>query len=172
MICETCQKQEAAVVYTHIVENKKKTVHLCSSCAAAEKDIQAGGAADAMLGKKMVAELSDLVTAEEPSAAQCQECGTTYEEFKKVGRFGCQACYATFTEQLERLFKRIHGSIRHHGKARIEQQAAMLPDEEVAQLRQELEAAVAEDAFEQAAQLRDRIIQLERRIGGDAPVSD
>ena len=166
MICESCRKHEATIRYTHIVENKKKTVNLCSFCAPKEEDYQATGAAATASGKKVVAELSQLTAAEGAVAAQCTECGMTYETFKKAGRFGCQGCYNAFGEQLERLLKRIHGSARHCGKGRVKQRELLLPEEEIVQLRQALEAAVAEEDFERAAQLRDRIVQLEKEITG------
>ena len=166
MICESCHKYEATIIYTHIVENKKKTVHLCSFCASKDEDTPTKGAGPAMSGKKVVVELN-LAAAEEASSAQCAECGMTYEEFRKAGRFGCKGCYTAFEEQLERLLKRIHGSVRHQGKGRIEQRELLLPAEEIAQLRQDLETAVAEEAFERAAQLRDRIIQLEKKATAD-----
>jgi protein arginine kinase activator len=166
MICESCHKYDATVIYTHIVENKIKTVNLCSSCAPKEGGILGKEVATAAPGKKVVVELSQLAAAEGSSTAQCAECGMTYEEFKKAGRFGCQGCYSAFEEQMERLLKRIHGSARHCGKGKVKQRVLLLPEEEIAQLRQELEAAVAEEAFERAAQLRDRIVQLEKKTTG------
>ena len=162
MICESCNKHEATIRYTHIVENKKKTVNLCSSCAPKEEDHQATGVVTSASGKKVVAELSQLTAAEGASAAQCAECGMSYQEFKKAGRFGCPGCYNAFGEQLERLLKRIHGSARHCGKGRVKQRQLLSPEEEIVQLRQALEGAVAEEAFERAAELRDRIVQLEK----------
>ena len=96
----------------------------------------------------------------------------TYEEFQKVGRFGCQSCYSAFDRHLERLLKRIHGTARHQGKGPVEKREIGAPEEELARLRRELELAVADEAFEQAAELRDRIVALETQADDENPVAD
>ncbi len=137
---------------------------------------------------------------------ECPRCGMTYERFRKHGRFGCSDCYAAFSSELERLFKRIHGSRRHAGKAppeqgvpRVEQAPGeqapgeQVPGEQVLyadpsevapqpagavkttalsgsavdELRHELELAVTDEDYERAAELRDRIAQLEGEAGND-----
>ena len=50
-------------------------------------------------------------------AVSCPSCGMSYEEFRKVGRFGCAACYAAFAPHLSRLLKRVHGATRHTGRS-------------------------------------------------------
>ena len=170
-MCESCHKCEATVAYTRIVENTKKTVKLCSSCVPKEK-VEAKGTATAMLGKKVTVEPDHQDSGGSAPTFRCPECGMTYEEFEKVGRFGCQSCYTAFDQQLERLLKRIHGTACHRGKGRVEKQEPALPQEELAQLHRDLQIAVAEEAFEQAAQLRDRIIQLEKQTGDDTSGTD
>ena len=170
-MCESCHKREARVAYTCIVENTKKTVKLCNSCVPKE-EVEAKGTATAMLGKKVTVEPDHQAPGNSAPTCRCPECGMTYEEFEKVGRFGCQSCYAAFDQQLERLLKRIHGTVCHRGKGRVEKQEPTLPQEDLAQLRRELQIAVAEEAFELAAQVRDRIIQLEKQTGDDISGTD
>jgi len=117
--------------------------------------------------------LTNLAGAEDASSASCQACGMAYDEFKKAGRLGCTECYGAFAPQLERLLKRIHGAERHQGKGPIAARSESPPkppsiDEVVTtdtdtldQLRDELAKAVSAEAFEEAAQLRDRIRALE-----------
>lgn len=129
-------------------------------------------------------------------ANECSRCGMTYERFRKHGRFGCSDCYAAFSSELERLFKRIHGSRRHAGKVPPEQGVPRVEQEPVEQvpgadpsevapqpagavkttalsgpavdeLRRELERAVTDEDYERAAELRDRIAQLEGEAGND-----
>ena len=47
---------------------------------------------------------------------RCEECGMTYTQFSKAGRFGCRSCYEYFDERLNPLFKKVHGSTTHVGK--------------------------------------------------------
>ena len=170
MICESCNKYEATVTYTHVVENKKTSVNLCSFCASKEEEVAKStqSVKTPTPGAKIVIELSNTSPAEgTESVSACAECGMTYDEFKKVGRFGCQGCFTAFSEQLERLLKRIHGSSRHRGKGKIEEKKVASPPEEIADLRAQLEAAVAEEAFERAAELRDRILKLEQTASNE-----
>lgn len=162
MKCEVCHKREASVVYIHIVENQKKTLHLCRACISLRQVAQA---AAPTLVEKAKADLNQLAKAEESGASRCARCGLSYEEFKKTGRFGCHACYQAFEPQLEGLMKRIHGAVAHQGKGRIERRKLLPPEEELRRLRRELETAVAAEAYEWAAQLRDRIRELEIQPG-------
>lgn len=176
MKCEACAKREATVAYTHIVADAKKTIFLCPVCAA-EKNIEPAAEPQAKaedvpeLVKEVKAELANLVETEEVGSISCSVCGMGYGEFKKAGRLGCPDCYGAFAPQLERLLKRIHGADKHQGKgpiaARPEPPApAPQPQatdqlDQLDQLRDELAKAVSAEAFEEAAQLRDRILDLE-----------
>lgn len=137
-----------------------------------------GPGADKPPAKKVSVVVGNLSSSEK--ATTCPVCGMTYEEFRKVGRFGCAACYTAFAPHLQRLLKRVHGATRHLGRtprgaaadtaAAPPQPAVPAPEggspaETVEQLRGELAEAVDSEAYERAAELRDRIAQLER--GGD-----
>lgn len=166
MKCEVCAKREAVVAYTHIVDDLKQTLLLCHECAG-EKNIKVQlappvQAKDApVLVKEIKIELAKLAEAEDDGGVRCPTCETSYGEFKKRGRLGCPHCYDVFAPQLEGLLKRIHGDNRHRGKGPLA--AAQRPPvaEKLEQLREKLAQAVAAEAFEEAAQLRDRIHILE-----------
>jgi len=170
MKCEMCQESEATVSYTHIVENEKKTVNLCSSCSPQQKGQGAtkGQTETGSPAKNVKAGLKQMPKAEGGVTAQCSGCGTTYDEFRKSGRFGCHLCYVAFEDHLERLMKRIHGAVVHQGKELIEQREAARPEEDLEGLQRDLAAAVADEAYEKAAALRDRILELEAEIGSAA----
>ena len=164
--CGVCAKREAAVAFTHIVDDVKQTLLLCQACAS-EKNIKvqvtpAAPAKDApVLVKEIKIELAKLAGAEGDGSARCSTCEMSYEEFKKIGRLGCSHCYDAFAPQLERLLKRIHGDNQHRGKESLQAAQSAPAVDELAHLREELAQAVAEEAFEEAAQLRDRIRVLE-----------
>ena len=164
--CGVCAQREAVVTYTHIVDDVKQTLFLCHECAM-EKNIKvqvvpAEQAKDEpVLVKEIKIELAKLAGAEGDGGAHCPTCEMRYEEFKKIGRLGCPNCYDAFAPQLERLLKRIHGDNRHRGKGLMEEAQSVPVADELERLRAELAQAVAEEAFEEAAQLRDRIRVLE-----------
>ena len=164
--CGVCAKREAVVTYTHIVDDVKRTLLLCHECAG-EKNIKvqvipAEQAKDGpVLVKEIKIELAKLAGAEGDGSTRCPTCEMSYEEFKKIGRLGCSHCYDAFAPQLERLLKRIHGDNQHRGKGSLQAVQSAPAVDELERLRTELAQAVAEEAFEEAAQLRDRIRVLE-----------
>ena len=88
----------------------------------------------------------------------------TYNDFRKVGRLGCDECYTTFKRNVVSLLKRIHGSTHHMGKAPTTRLAKPAQTKaELADMKQRLEQAIEMEEFEEAARLRDHIRELERQ---------
>jgi protein arginine kinase activator len=169
MKCEACRKQEASVAFTHIVENQKQTLHLCPACIAAR---QAGSVDPTSLppsdGAASENPADSTGRADAAAATRCPHCGMTYDEFRKGGRFGCPTCYEAFERQLDRLMKRIHGATVHRGKGLPPPRPQPQVTEDLAELRRQLAAAVAAEAYERAAEIRDRIRASQRRPAADA----
>ena len=96
-------------------------------------------------------------------------CGTSLQEFRASGRLGCAHCYAAFDQSLRELLRRVHGATRHAGWRPVPAEAGPAGRPEGAgdlaarldALRGELARAVAAEAFESAAALRDQIRALE-----------
>lgn len=102
-----------------------------------------------------------------PEAA-CPRCGDTWSDIQKSGKVGCAACYQTFADRLLPFVQKIHGTGIHVGRApRQEQRDPSQTQTEalLAQLQAQLDAAVAEQNYEQAAVYRDEIRAL---MGGGA----
>ena len=175
MTCDLCSKNEATVHLTEVVNDQTRELHLCESCAREKgqetQQYFTGGLAELLAG------LSDLGTKLPGGAAvqgiTCPKCGLTYEDFKKVGRLGCDECYDAFHRVLGPLLKRIHGSTQYLGKlppapatkpkpaAPAAAAATAEPKPDLAQLKEQLKAAVAAESFEEAVRLRDKIRILE-----------
>jgi len=94
----------------------------------------------------------------------CPVCKSTYEDFRKRGRFGCSECYETFSAEILTLISNIQGSLQHKGKTPHTDSKQMQNVRRVAQLRRDLERAVAEERFEDAARLRDEITEIEAKM--------
>ena len=169
MICERCKQQEAAIEFTAVVGDSKKTLHLCAECSKAESESHV--VVDIPEAKKgstkvnvVVGHLADGETRKDA----CPDCGMTYEEFRKIGRLGCSGCYDAFGPSLRRLLKRIHGSDTHVGREPVPAEPPSPSPEptdadgsDVEELRVALQAAIDAEEYELAAQLRDRILRLE-----------
>ncbi len=121
-----------------------------------------------------------------PAVAQCPGCGLPFASFRQHGLLGCAICYTAFADQLGPLLDRAHDGATHHtGKMprRILPGGAdagtLAPDapggapsppkptidlqdilHREAQLRKQLQSAIAAEQFERAACLRDELIKL------------
>ena len=52
----------------------------------------------------------------QPQQQTCPQCGFSYKQFLKEGKFGCPSCYDTFGDHLPKLFNRIQAGPQHIGK--------------------------------------------------------
>ena len=152
MLCQDCNEADATVVFTQMAGTEKQVSHLCRSCA----DKRSGSAAS-----NAPAEGTSLLASwpaeEGDEEVVCTVCGQTLSEFKECGRFGCAGCYVAYGAKLERIMKRIHGSVRHRYE---DPGSCNNPQEQVAALQASLDEAVASEAFEEAARLRDQISKM------------
>ena len=163
MLCNVCKQNEAKVHLTKIVGDKMQKVDLCEDCSKEKgvDDPTSYSLADALLGQA-TADLA-AVAESEPSVeagVKCPTCGYSQADFKKAGRFGCSDCYATFGEGLEGMLKTMHKGTRHTGKVPAALQQSRVEAQKQKQLQKRLEKAIAEENFEEAAQLRDEIKRM------------
>lgn len=164
MLCSVCQKNEAKVHLTQIVDDKMQKIDLCEECSKAKGVTDPAGfsLADLLLGLGASQE-GETRPASKPGDLVCAGCGLSQADFKKSGRFGCPQCYVTFAEGLSSMLKTMHKGLRHCGKIphafRPRRDAADL----LKQLNRRLEKAIQTENFEEAAQLRDQIRALKQQ---------
>jgi protein arginine kinase activator len=163
MLCEMCKQSQATVHLTEIVNEQMTELHLCETCAN-----QKGAQVESHFGlSDMLSGLADFnktqETEGETASKACPSCGMTYEDFRKVGRLGCAQCYQTFKRSLGTLLKRIHGSPIHLGKTPARLVKPAKSKTELAELKKKLDRAIEDEAFEEAARLRDQIRRMEQQ---------
>lgn len=163
MQCDICGTKKATVHLTEIIDEQISELHLCEECAR-EKSVQMEqqfGLADLLAG---LTDFSKQAKDVEKVKAKCSSCGVTYDDFRKLGRLGCSECYVSFREYLGVLLKKIHGSNQHLGKAPVTVPVADKGKMESLQdLKNQLQKAIQVENFEEAARLRDKIHELERK---------
>lgn len=163
MLCQLCQKNEATIEFTEIINDEVIQLHLCEQCAH-EKGIemeQHFSIADLLAG---MGDLTEGIETKEVTA-KCPACGMTWYDFGKIGRLGCGECYKAFKQNLLPLLKRIHGSTRHTGKVKAGRAYTPTKKSELQELRQRLQRAIEAEEFEEAAKIRDRIRESEKKAG-------
>lgn len=173
MLCDVCGKREAKIYYTEIINGKKTEQHLCEECAAehtsfrlkdpfSNKEFTLGGLLSGILDSYN----STGKEKDEKQHVACKTCGLTYEEFLQKECFGCKDCYHSFGKLLNKTFKRIHGAETHTGKkpkGYVSETNRILNElPEVDKLSIQLQQAIEQEAFEEAAKLRDRIRELRK----------
>ena len=161
MLCDVCKTQKANVFLTQIVEGKMQKVNLCEACSKEKGVVDPTGfaLADMLLG------LGAAQTVEGPrgESNKCGVCGFTQSEFKKTGRLGCSDCYTTFSEALLPMLRGMHKGMEHVGKVPERQLRALQRERDIKACHQELRQAIAAERYEEAAELRDRIRQMESK---------
>ncbi|MFH1776527.1 MAG: UvrB/UvrC motif-containing protein [Candidatus Omnitrophota bacterium] len=164
MVCDICGKKQASVHLTEIINDQMTELHLCEECAR-EKGVAGLGQPFAL--QDLLSGLVDLaVPAGKPGRKQvikCPNCKLTYEDFKRIGRFGCSECYTTFKQSLEPLFKRIHGASQHAGKSPTKSGPEFKVRKELQDMQIRLQKAIQTEAFEEAAKIRDKIKEMEKK---------
>ncbi|MBN1290457.1 MAG: UvrB/UvrC motif-containing protein [Candidatus Latescibacteria bacterium] len=164
MKCQICNKNEANIVFTQIINNEKIVMQICSECArnkglTLEIHTESVPPAESLVGSLTVdPNMADL---ESIPDLKCSICGLSFAEFKKSGLFGCDCCHDAFGEHITKLLKQIHGQNNHEGKTPEEISGEAEIKKEIKKLRLKLERYIKHEEYEKAAEIRDKIKTLE-----------
>jgi len=170
LYCQDCGKKPATLHFTKIVNGEKTEFHICESCAR-ERGEGIPGSPNSFSIHSLLSGILDFepignkaIGTAKPQSLRCEECGLTYTQFSKIGRFGCSSCYREFSDRLDPLLKRVHGNTVHVGKIPKRSGGQIQCKREIEQLRRDLQSHIEHEEFEDAAKLRDRIRELERKV--------
>ena len=183
MLCQNCGENEANVRFTQIVNGNKTQMSLCEECSkklgvgnfnfSMPMDINSFFGDFLELGNKNL-----LEAYEKPKDLKCENCGETYDEFMKKGKFGCSNCYETFSQKINPVLKKLQISDTHVGKKYsvgaaahscpstceqipIQKKKRTTKLDKIISLKEELKKTIKEEQYERAAILRDEIKELE-----------
>ena len=109
---------------------------------------------------------------EHAGGSVCRSCGLTFADYSRESKLGCPDCYRYLGESLKSVIAGYHGASRHAGKhpdnptgisiMTYEKPAVQAaPRKSVEELKTMLSRAVNDERYEEAAQLRDRIREME-----------
>jgi protein arginine kinase activator len=165
MMCQRCNKRRASVHITDLADDSKAELHLCDECAEKEGVMLKS---QVSLADFLAGLIKAPVTKEMARLAKlkCPECGINYLEFQAKGRFGCPKDYEVFSELVQPLLDKIHGSTVHVGKWPLASGSPADTSARLTALRMKLNAAVEQERYEEAARLRDEIRGIEGGEGG------
>lgn len=170
MQCQECGKKPATLHFTKIVNGEKTEFHICESCAREKGELIPGTAGGFSIHNLLSGLLNfeqtsnGSVSSQSPASLRCENCGLTYSQFSKLGRFGCGQCYHYFEDKLDPLFRRVHGNTAHSGKIPRRAGGQLQQRRQIDELKAQLQRSVEHEEFEKAAKLRDQIRELERKL--------
>jgi protein arginine kinase activator len=165
MICQSCQKLQATlhqldVVYDNAGNAQVSATDFCAVCAK-KAGLPVPKAASfpkiiSMLSKAFLPPSGVSPAAPTASTPQedltCPDCGWTLRDLRQTSRLGCPNDYEVFGDYVGEMLERLHGHVEH-----VNWREDNLHD----QLSAELEQAILKEDYESAAQLRDRLQELE-----------
>ncbi|MBP1970835.1 protein arginine kinase activator [Virgibacillus natechei] len=174
MECQECQQRPATFHFTQVINGDKKEVHVCEECAM-EKGYMTSPEEGYSL-HNLLAGLFNFDSAimeskqsnayKQENELKCSHCEMTLSQFKQLGKFGCAACYDTFSGRLDPIFRRVHsGNTQHYGKIPKRQGGNLHTKKQLESYRTELQKLIGEENFEEAAKVRDQIRALEQENG-------
>ncbi len=145
MICQICKQKEATGHYIQVVGSSKVLeLNICDDCAKKMLDSRKRAASfEIPMTPSMASQMSELENIEKV----CPSCGTLFTVFIQSGFEGCPACYTAFKDILGRIMDGF----------------SSLP-ENIETLKGDLERAVVEERFEDAATIRDRLRSMTQRL--------
>ncbi len=163
MICQNCNKNEANMHMKRILNGKAAEVHLCTDCARALGYGEAFSDFGFGLGSAFFDVLSASKGEGSGSAISCPGCGKTFDEIASDGKMGCAECYNVFYDKLKPSINKIHGKASYAGSRPLKKENK--DNEYIDELKTALDYAVADQNYELAARLRDKINEVLKEGG-------
>ncbi len=191
MLCQNCGENEANVKYTQIVNGEKKEMILCEDCAR-KMGIGNFKMNIPINFSNFLGDFFDDYKSEQllPSFVkeknnECNNCGELYKEFIKTGLLGCEECYDVFQNRLDPILKNLQGNVKHVGRRPLnieekienkevnkdvkvesnkkeKQTKENKKENELMKLQKDLNKAIEEERYEDAAVIRDEIKKIEK----------
>ncbi|NMA79449.1 MAG: hypothetical protein GX967_02235 [Clostridiales bacterium] len=166
MLCESCGLRTANVALEQSINGKKRSIRLCSQCAAKagfSSLFQNAGlklypsSLENQIGS-FFSNLNNTGTQE----SRCPVCNSNISTIATKGKIGCANCYSHFNASLLPSIHRIHGNTNHVGKVPKSAGPRLRIRSELASLKKDLDLAIEEQRFEEAATIRDKINEIKR----------
>jgi protein arginine kinase activator len=165
MKCEICGLKEAVIHIRQIQKESVHELHICEECAQ-EKGLIREEESELPI-TNLLAGLIDgkeLPGSAEPGVGACPRCGMKLSDFRKTGKLGCAECFRAFEADLRSILSQMAARPRHSGKLPPSLSGSVDAAPDSAGLREELKAAVDNEDYEKAANLRDRLRLLEDHV--------
>lgn len=172
IFCDECRKNIATVFLTKISGSEVSKVQLCDDCARKMEEASEAANLIAFLPQILTdiqgmdgRSIEDILPGD---PLECEFCGTSYNDFQKMGFLGCRDCYRAFGEHLGRVILEFQEADEHAGKipGRASKEAKLR--RKLIELERRLEKNIAAEKYETAATVRDQIRKVESSLEREA----
>lgn len=164
MICDICKKKNAVIHIEKHASNNHTQLNICADCAGIESF-----SPDKIKGEDLNRIINELAAYQKSvDQASCEDCGTTSEEFQKTAKVGCAKCYTNLSKAVNLRAWQVAKSMKHIGRTPFNlfvKPADFAENVEDLQIIEEkLEKSISSENYEEAAILRDRIMELKKAL--------
>ena len=149
MLCDDCKNKPATIFFKEVLQDKIVELHLCEACAHKRGILMTQKLTPTEILQKLLKQRNVR-----DEKVICPVCFLSLAEFKRVGRFGCSNCVTTFQPHIKNLIKQIQQSDKHIGRRTGK---GVKKGFQVYKLREELKKALEQEAYEDAARIRDKL---------------
>lgn len=193
MLCQKCNKDEANIKYTEIINGEKREMMLCENCSHKlgldginfNMPIDFSSFFGGLLDDEEYNSEEIIPLFQTVKELKCNKCNMTYDDFVNIGKFGCEECYDVFSNKIDSLLKRLHGDNKHLGRKSIQGSVGVAlqgdpkkvkyrndnkqeekidsKENKLQQLQKDLKKAIADERYEDAAKIRDEIKTIENK---------
>ncbi len=181
MLCEICKKNPVKVKIVKVVNGKKIEKNVCETCARVHENIkiQEAKRKDTSQVEELLKNAQTLDSIlDEMKDKQCILCGMDMKKFVKTGKLGCTNCYSEFKDTIDFLIDKIQNPEKKEKNAEdskiksldndIKHEAIKKSGKytessiKLRKLKRELKKKLKDEAYEEAAQIRDEITTIEK----------
>lgn len=165
MLCDDCKEKIATVHLTQVFNGQKIESHLCGECAYQKSGLLFDSSNKFSIPNFLGGMFTSIYNKEAIGiGVTCPNCGMSIMDIKRLGKLGCSQCYRTYQQEMDASLRRIHGNCTHLGKIPLRGGEKVKIKRQIEELKSQIQEAVREEKYEQAAQIRDQVIELENKI--------
>jgi len=180
MLCEKCNKNDATFHKSVYINGKGYEVHLCHDCAKdvefdldIENELPINISFDNFddsfrkLENQFINEFFDMENMFAPTirlennSKRCPECKSSFNDFLRRGKLGCNKCYDTFNNEIRDMLENMDNPTDF--SLEIGSEINKIQPSELEKLTDEYNKAIEEERYEDAGELKKKINELRQK---------
>ena len=180
LLCSRCNKNNAEVFMTSIINGKRVEEILCLECALQKEEVGFMLKQDPQF-QQLIEQAMKLKNVDpgkiasfgkqeasrnkvEPDLPEdCTVCGMGLEQIRESGLAGCSNCYKVFEQEMDSHLNIKRATATYRGRS---PQNAVPENSTASQLiilRQKLQDSISKEEYEEAGLIKEEIVKLEKR---------